>query len=42
VDELLDAKSLAFRPTHDDRREVAAWFYVATTLLNLDESMTRP
>ena len=31
----------AYAPKHTDRAELAAWFYVANILLNLDETITR-
>lgn len=42
VGALLDDPTIAYEPRHPDRGELAAWYYVTSTLLNLDESMTRP
>ncbi|MGB1128654.1 MAG: PSD1 and planctomycete cytochrome C domain-containing protein [Haloferula sp.] len=42
VNSLLDAKSIAYQPEHHELSEVASWFFVTSTILNLDESMTRP
>ncbi|BCX48520.1 hypothetical protein HAHE_24280 [Haloferula helveola] len=39
---LLDDKSIAYRPKHAHKTELAAWYYVTSTILNLDETMTRP
>jgi hypothetical protein len=42
VASLLDDRTLAYQPMHPGRDEVAAWYYVTSTILNLDEAMTRP
>jgi len=40
--ETLRNPTVTYKPTHPDQPELAAWFYLASTLLNLDETMTKP
>ena len=39
---ILRNPTVYYKPTHPDQAELAAWFYLANTLLNLDETMTKP
>jgi hypothetical protein len=39
---LLRNANFVYRPSHSDQPELAAWFSLATVLLNLDETMTKP
>jgi hypothetical protein len=41
ADSLVSGASNVYSPQHENRAELAAWFYIATVLLNLDESITR-
>lgn len=38
---LIAEASSVYKPKHKDQAELAAWFYVASVLLNLDESITK-
>jgi hypothetical protein len=42
VDKLLRNSTFVYRPRHQNQVELATWFYLASTLLNLDETMTKP
>ena len=41
AEDLLGNPQFVYRPRTKNRRELAAWFYVASALLNLDETITR-
>jgi hypothetical protein len=42
VDGLLNNPTLVYQPRHRGKAELAAWHYLASVLLNLDETMTKP
>ncbi len=39
--ELLQSSSDVYKTHHDDKKELAAWHFIATVLLNLDEVITK-
>ena len=42
VESLLDSEGIDYQPNESlDKTELAAWFYVASILLNLDETITK-
>ena len=41
VDTLLGNPNFIYEARHDDRKELAAWFFLGNVLLNLDEAMTK-
>ena len=41
ADALLNNPHFTYKPSHRNRVQLAAWFYVANALLNLDETITR-
>ena len=38
---LVSGASSVYTPEHKNRAELAAWFYIANILLNLDETVTK-
>lgn len=41
MDRLLSMPGLYYQPVHENRRELALWFLLASTIINLDETITR-
>ena len=42
VESLIDSEGIDYQPSESlDKTELAAWFYVASILLNLDETITK-
>jgi hypothetical protein len=41
AEKLLRAASVVYKTKHASRADLAAWFYIANTLLNLDETITK-
>ena len=42
VKELLGSPSIAYQAKHPGKAELAAWFHLASTIINLDETMSKP
>ena len=41
AEQLLSNPQFVYKPGHSSKIELAAWFFVANALLNLDETITR-